>query len=112
MDRDRLAELYVQLGDNGAEGVVCRALEEISARINRMEAHFRANEHEALAKTARSLIAIAEQVGMHKLSRVAADFGETYARRDEAAMGATFARLLRVGEASLDSIWDSAEVPV
>lgn len=112
LDQDRLAELYAQLGQSGAEGVVCRALEEISARINRIDAHFVNQDLEAVAKTARSIVAMADQMGMSKLSRVAQDFGTAFQRHDLAAMGAILGRLMRVGEASLESIWSIDEMPI
>jgi len=112
VDKDQLAELYAQLGQDSAEGVVCRAMEEISARINRIEAHFIEQDLDAVAKTVRSIVAMADQLGMHKLSRVAKDFQTAFNRHDIAAMAAVLARLLRVGETSLESIWTTDEPPV
>lgn len=106
LDSDRLEQLYVQLGDVGAENVVCRALEELAARLSHTEQCFRDNLLDSMRKNARSLIAIAEQIGMEKLAQVARDVTHCIDEQDTVALAATLARLLRIGETSLYEIWD------
>ncbi len=106
LDSDRLEQLYRQLGDAGAENVVCRALEELAARLSHTERCYRANELFDMRKNARSLIAIAEQIGMQKLAGVASDVTKCIDDEDWVALAATLARLLRIGESSLYEIWD------
>lgn len=106
LDPDRLGELYAQLGEAAAEDVICRAMEEMAVRLACCERMYRAEESAGLRKTVRSLAAIADQVGMHALARVARDVGYCVAHGDQNALAATLARLLRIGERSLTEIWD------
>lgn len=106
LDGDRLEDLYTQLGDAGAENVVCRALEELAARMSHTERCFRQDSMPEMRKNARSLIAISEQLGMDKLAMVARDVIVCIDDYDKVAIAATLGRLLRVGETSLYEIWD------
>ena len=106
VDHGQLSLLYAQLGQSGAEDVVCRALEELAMRLSQSEAHYRGRDWARLRKNARSLIAIAEQLGMSALSRVAGDVTTAIDQGDANAVSATLSRLLRVGERSLTVVWD------
>lgn len=111
LDADRLETLYRQLGERGAEDVVCRALEEIAARIAQAEHDFRAARFVEMRKGCRSLIAMADQIGMAMLARVADDVTGCIDAGDGIALAATFARLRRIADRSLCEIWDMAEGP-
>ena len=111
LDADRLELLYRHLGDRGAEDVVCRALEEIAARLSQAERDFLAARFVQMRKVCRSLIALAEQVGMPLLARVAGDVTGCIDAGDGTALAATFARLIRIAESSLCEIWDMADSP-
>ncbi|MEW9919971.1 hypothetical protein AB2B41_10165 [Marimonas sp. MJW-29] len=106
LDQDRLGALYSQLGASGAEDVVCRALEELALRLSQAERMFREGAWSDLRKNTRSLIAIAEQIGMSALGQVAADVTCCIDRGDATATAATLSRLIRVGERSLTAVWD------
>lgn len=106
LDPERLELLYRQLGEAAAEDVVCRAAEELGHRLSHCERHWRDRRWHELRKSARSLVAIADQIGMPKLSRVAADVTAALDREDPVAVAATLARMLRVGERSLMAVWD------
>ncbi|WP_306115874.1 MULTISPECIES: hypothetical protein [unclassified Roseovarius] len=109
---DRLEELYRQLGETGAEDVVCRALEELAARLSHTERCFREMRHHDMRKSARSLVAIAEQIGMSLLAQVALDVTICIDAGDKIALSATMARLLRIGERSLTQIWDLQDLSI
>lgn len=96
----------MQLGEAGAEDVVCRALEELAVRLSHTERCYREARSGDLRKSARSLVAISDQIGMQMLSRVAADVAVCVDRGDAVALAATLSRLLRIGERSLSEIWD------
>jgi hypothetical protein len=64
-----------------------------------------------MRKGCRSLIAMADQVGMAMLARVAGDVTGCIDAGDGTALAATFARLLRIADRSLCEIWDMAEGP-
>lgn len=109
LDQDRLGALYAQLGDAGAEDVVCRALEELALRMSHCDRLYREQGWIELRKNTRSLIAIAEQIGMLMLSKVAGDVTRCIDAGDATSLAATLSRLLRIGERSLTAAWDIAE---
>ncbi|WP_311136180.1 MULTISPECIES: hypothetical protein [Pseudooceanicola] len=110
LDPERLRQLYAQLGEAGADNVVCRAMEELALRFSHADRMLREGRREELRKAVRSLAAIADQVGMTLLSRVAGDVGACLGGGDDVALAATFARLLRVGESSLMAIWELQDI--
>ncbi|MEI4196337.1 hypothetical protein [Roseovarius sp. E0-M6] len=106
LDSDQLEKLFEQLGEAGAEDVVCRALEELAVRLTHAERCWREGGHGDMRKSTRSLVAIAEQIGMNTLARVAMDVIVCVDRGDQIAVAATLTRLIRIGERSLSEIWD------
>ncbi len=112
VDQERLGALYMQLGEANAEDVVCRAMEELALRMAQCERLYRENRLSELRKNARSLIAIADQIGMSSLGRVAGDVTLCIDDKDEVALAATLSRLLRIGERSLTAIWDHQDLSV
>ncbi len=112
VDQERLGALYMQLGEANAEDVVCRAMEELALRMAQCERLYRENRLSELRKNARSLIAIADQIGMSSLGRVAGDVTLCVDDKDEVALAATLSRLLRIGERSLTAIWDHQDLSV
>jgi hypothetical protein len=112
LDADRLGTLYRQLGETNAEDVVCRAVEELAVRMSHCERLWRQQDLKLLRKSARSLIAISDQVGMRLLSRVAADVTQAIDAQDNVATAATLSRLLLVGERSLTAVWDLQDLSI
>ncbi len=112
LDPDRLGELYAQLGQAGAEDVVCRAMEELAVRLSHTERLYRQELMGDMRKSARSLVAISEQIGMHMLARVAMDVTRCIDEGDGTALAATLSRLLRIGEQSLTAIWDLQDLSI
>lgn len=112
LDPERLGGLYRQLGDAGAEDVVCRAIEELAVRLSHCERHWRQGDWRSLRKCARSLIAIAEQIGMVALARVARSVTDAVDNGDQVATSAVLFRLIRVGERSLTEVWDLQDMSI
>ena len=112
LESDRLAELYVQLGEAGAQDVVCRAMEELAIRLSQLEQNYRAGNLKAVRKTVKGLIGITEQVGMQRFADVACDVRRSVDNNDPVALGATMARLLRIGDCSLTAVWDLQDLSV
>jgi len=112
VDQDRLGALYAELGAEAAEDVVCRAMEELALRLSHSTRMYADGETPELRKCVKSLIAISEQIGMFALARVAGDVVETIDAQDTAATGATFSRLVRIGEQSLAAIWDLQDITI
>lgn len=112
LDIGQLDQLVEQLGDAGAEDILCRAMEELAHRLQGCEALYRAGEFKPLRKQVRSLIAIAEQIGMTSLATGAAHVVQALDHGDPVALAATLARLMRVGDQSLSEIWDLQDLSV
>ncbi len=112
VDRERLGALYAQLGEAGAEDIVCRALEELALRMSQCDRLYRAASWADLRKNSRSLIAIADQVGLRKLASVARDVMCAIDQTDDVAVAATLTRLIRIGERSLTAIWDTQDLSI
>lgn len=112
LDRSQLEVLYQSLGPVGADKVVNHALEEISISLSRGVKEYREARLKDLRATVRGLAAVAQQVGMMTLARVARDVQELSATHDAAALGATMARLQRIGETSLVAVWDLQDLSV
>lgn len=112
LNAERLEALYLQLGERGAEDVVCRALEELALRLRYIERCHRDAQWREMRKPVRGLIAIAEQIGMQLLSDVARDVTRCIDGGDRVALAATLSRLLRIGERSLSEIWDLQDISI
>lgn len=112
LDRDQLAGLYRQMGEAGAEDVVCRAIEELALRLGHCERLWRVRDLVSLRKSARSMIAIADQIGMTTLARVAQDVTHCADSADPVALSATLTRLIRIGERSLTAVWDLQDLSI
>ena len=104
--------LYRQLGETGAQDIVCRAIEELAVRLSHCERLWRQRDLLQLRKSARSLVAISEQIGMSALAGIATDVTRAIDAGDEPAIGATLFRLLRIGERSLTAVWDLQDMTV
>lgn len=112
VDHDRLGALYSEMGHAGAEDVVCRAMEELALRVAHCDRLMRSGQYDELRKSARSLIAIADQIGMDLLAKVARDVMDCVDTGDSIALAATLGRLLRAGEGSLTAIWDLQDITI
>lgn len=112
LDPDRLGALYAELGHVAAEQVICRAMEELAVRLADMQRFLAAADHAAMVRSGRMLAKVADQIGMTSLARVAAAVCDCAGRRDPAAVGATMARLVRIGDRSLTAVWDLQDLSV
>lgn len=106
LDSGVILRLQAELGPLGAENVVCRAIEEIALRLEALGEPHRTGRWAELARRARSLVAIADQVGMTTLARVCRDVALCAERGDAAGLGATLQRLDRIAHRSLSAVWD------
>lgn len=112
VDQARLSALYTQLGEASAEDVVCRAMEELALRLAHCDRLFRTSAWLDLRKSVRSLIAIADQIGMSAVSTVAGHVTDCIDQEDNIALAATLGRLIRIGEESLTAIWDLQDITI
>ena len=106
LDADRLQHLVEEYGEPGAERFVGRALEAIAVRLSKAERAWRRGDSVRLCQGARELSDIAGQIGLPSLQRVAMDVSRVAIAGDSAALGATVARMVRLGESSLMAAWE------
>jgi len=112
LDCDCLDALVSQLGEAGAENVICRALEEVAVRLSHAERCHREGRLADMRRSVRSLIAISDQIGMGTLARVSAHVTDCIDSGDPIALAATLARLLRIGESCLGEMWDIRDLTI
>lgn len=112
LDPDPLVALYSELGENGAERVICRAMEELTSRLSEMMRHADEGQIEPLIRSARLLGKVADQIGMATLARVATDVVRTTEAGDLTSQAATLARLARIGDRSLTAVWDLRDMTI
>lgn len=110
VDQERLRALFAQLGDAGAEDVVCRAMEELALRLSHCNKLYQKRAWADLRKNSRSLVPISDQVGLERLALVAGDVVRCIDQQDDVALAATLTRLIRIGERSLTAIWDTQDL--
>ncbi|MFV0333529.1 MAG: hypothetical protein ACK5JR_05590 [Tropicimonas sp.] len=106
LNPDNLESLYADLGHAGAEAIVCRAMEELALRLADLARLHDAGHLARLARVARSMVAISEQVGLASFARVSGDVALCAQTGDPVALAATLRRLERIGDRSLTAIWD------
>ena len=112
LDYEQLGTLYSQLGAVGADEVLRRAMEELALRLSHLDRQYRQDELEDLRKGTRTLVAIAEQIGLTKLANVARDVAKAIDQGDSTAIAATLSRLMRIGEKSLLAVWELQDMTI
>lgn len=100
-DEDTLNELSRDLGPEVAENILCRALEDIAARLVQIREQYVAGDYPGLRKSVRAVMPIATQVGLPSLSRVGQDVLNSIDKVDPVALAATLCRFLRSGETAI-----------
>ncbi len=112
LDKNRLAEIVARLGPRGADDFVSRAMEELAVQLAKVhKGHHRGARNETAAAAAK-IAGVAAHVGMAGLARVAGDVEQLAALNDTVALGASVARLARVGESSLMTVWDLQDLSI
>ena len=104
--------MYRNLGPAGADTVVNQALEDLAAGLSRAGKQYRSHRFDQMRATLRALISVSRQLGLTSTARVARDVLDLSDSTDAAALGATVARLERIGESSLIAIWDLQDLSI
>ena len=107
---ERLERLCDEIGEVRAEHEVASALREINTLLRDIRRNHPVRSGDNLVTPTRHLAAASDRIGMATLARVARDVLACVGSGDKVAQAATHARLLRVGERSLHSIWDLEDV--
>ena len=101
-----IKELCLELGEPGAQDVVTRAMENLAHRLTDAEQMYQQGDFSGLRKTVRSSVAVAEQIGMQSLAQRSHEVIYCIDAGDPVALAAVLARLMRIGERSLNAAWD------
>lgn len=109
---DCLVALYAELGEAGAERVVARAMEEMNARLSEMQRFADDGDLVGLMRSARIVVKMADQIGLTSFTMVALDVIAAAHAGDHAGQAATLARLLRIGDRSLNAVWDLRDMTI
>jgi hypothetical protein len=103
LDAEPIASIYRNLGTNGAEQIVARALGELALTLAGLVEQVRRRELGDLGRGLRRLQRMADHLGMISLGLIAAEARICMDRSDATAFAAVWARLIRVAEASLST---------
>lgn len=106
VDSRHLAALSARLGPRRAESYVTGRVEQMTDMLAQIEARYREGEHVALVGAAQRVSRMATEIGLTNLARVSRDLSIVARRKDMAALGAVWARLVRIGDRSLEQIWE------
>lgn len=109
LDAAAIQALVAEKGAMTTEEILCRASEALARRLSQVETEWATGDLAALRKTARRVSAVAGQIGMAGLVRVAGDVARCIDDGDAVALAATTARLLRVGDLSLSAVWNTRD---
>ena len=101
LDAEPIASIYRNLGTNGAEQIVARAMGELALTLAGLVEQVRRRELGDLGRGLRRLQRMADHLGMISLGLIAAEARICMDRSDATAFAAVWARLIRVAEASL-----------
>lgn len=110
LDRERLADILVEMGEPAAERLIGRTLEDLAERLNRAERAWVRGDHVRLCHGAREMADVAARIGLTTFAQSAVNVSRVSMTGDYAALAATVARMIRVGEASLMSVWDMRDI--
>lgn len=103
MDGTRLAAILRARGPGAAEAALLARLNDMAVQIAQMERHYRAGRMVLVCRHGRRLQHGAEDIGMRSFARVARDTRICAVRGDMVAFTASWARLLRIHERSLQA---------
>lgn len=107
VDARRVGDIVDELGEITARSVLEIALERMAASLKEAESAIQKKDLPLTIEHAEKVSRLAWQIGLVSLSSVALDLVNCARKRDETALSAVSARLMRVGNQSLTSIWDS-----
>jgi len=101
-DVDALSPLDM-VGDDFERGdLICAGLEELSRHLKWLDDDYQSGQFDRLEVRARSIVVLADQLGLRRVGQVAADVVYCVDGPDEIALSATLSRLMRLVTQALD----------
>ncbi len=109
LEIERLEWLWQRYGPERGEIELGVAMEDLAALLYESVTAWEIADVSALRIRALAVQSVADRLGMALVAQVAGDVIALSNAGDQAALAATVARMLRVGERSLLAIWDAQE---
>jgi hypothetical protein len=106
MDPAPLSEIYRDLGDKVAEETICRALEDLAIRLNRLQDIRAIAEFDELTRQANRMAAVAQGIGLTEVSIAARHVAVCAQQKNGVALEATLCRLERGFDLAISQVWD------
>ncbi len=106
LDGERLGLLICKLDPRDAEDMVGHAIEELATRLSHCETASGLRDLPKLRNAVESVGILSDQLGMTALRRSAVHVLSCIDAGDVTASAATLARMIRVGDISLNTVWD------
>lgn len=101
-----IADLYTNLGPDGAEDTICRVLEDIAERLTTLQKLRCRGDFDKIGQPANRTGAIARHIGLVEVEAAAAAVATSANQGDPVALQATLCRLERGFDAAISQIWD------
>lgn len=97
-----LSPFGMEMEDVDHSDVICAGLEELSRHLRWLDDDYQSGQFDRLEARARSIVLLADQLGLRRLGQVAADVVYCIDDPDEVALTATLSRLMRLMSQALD----------
>lgn len=105
-DPSPLMRLFAERDVREAEEIVCRLLEDIAMRLDRLQQALAAHEFDLMGKPAERIGAVAEQIGLTEVAVSAGHVFTCLVQQDGIALDATMARLERGFDLAVTEVWN------
>ena len=101
----KIDEIYSEFAPQRAQKIINGALDEFAIRLSVLECAGKQNKRAAIRKAVDALMSIGQQIGLGSLTDAAHNVRALTASSDDPALAATVARLVRLGDMCLISLW-------
>lgn len=105
LDPDRLASLFIELGEHHARQLVDRAMDDLADAVQAARVEFREGQLGPLGDLAFQVEQLAEPLGLAGLARVCADVAELCEGDDFVALAAALGRMERLCGQAQRMVW-------
>ena len=106
LDPGPLSEIYNDLGDKAAEETICRALEDIALRLNRLQDTRAIAGFADMVRQSHRLAAVAQGIGLTEVATAARHVATCAGQQNGVALEAVLSRLERGFDLAISQVWD------
>lgn len=105
LDPDPVRALFAQKGEVEAEEIICRVLEDVAFRLDRVQSAIIGHKMQLVTKPARRIAIVAGQIGLSDVAATAFNLSQAAENADGVALAAIAARLERAFDFAVTDIW-------